>query len=269
MKKIFIATLFIFALCAVLATPVLAATRITFDGTPLHFNLPVVIRNDRSFFPMRELLTALGAEVSWDAEADVAVAEFGGNRVGFPVGSSAFFVNGKRQEMANAASFIESGRTYIPVRYAAEGLGFDVGWDAETSTILITTSRPQSDADLDLGGVSPVTYILERYGDSGMIAVYVQADGITVYTFDFTDSRADDASPLNVMAYINAIFAHGNFENITLTHMTDTVWHAMLPPQASGVARHFSGFEKDGVKAVYIVNGGYVEHMDAFVVIGM
>jgi len=33
--------------------------------------------------------------------------------------------------------FISSDRTYIPIRYAAEGLGFKVNWDASDRTVYI------------------------------------------------------------------------------------------------------------------------------------
>lgn len=36
--------------------------------------------------------------------------------------------------------FIVNGRTYIPARYIAEAMGGDVSWDAENSTVNITTS---------------------------------------------------------------------------------------------------------------------------------
>jgi len=43
----------------------------------------------------------------------------------------------RKEATMDAVSFIESGRTYIPIRNAAEGLGFHVEWDAASSTIKI------------------------------------------------------------------------------------------------------------------------------------
>ena len=63
---------------------------VTFDGEPLDFELPIINRGGRALYPMRELLTALGAEVEWDAAA--------------------------RQMEDGLASFIEGGHTYILVR---------------------------------------------------------------------------------------------------------------------------------------------------------
>ncbi|MBQ6893260.1 MAG: copper amine oxidase N-terminal domain-containing protein, partial [Clostridia bacterium] len=38
----------------------------------------------------------------------------------------------------DAPAFIESSRTYMPVRFVAEKLGATVGWDSATSTATLT-----------------------------------------------------------------------------------------------------------------------------------
>ena len=44
---------------------------VMFDGEVLDFELPIINRGGRTFYPMRELLDALGAEVGWnDATQD-------------------------------------------------------------------------------------------------------------------------------------------------------------------------------------------------------
>ena len=85
--------------------------------------------NDRSMYPFRECLETMGATVLWDATNQIAIGEYNGITVEFPIGKNEYYINGIRHEMDAAAYIDESiGRTYIPVRYAAEGLGFTVDW---------------------------------------------------------------------------------------------------------------------------------------------
>jgi hypothetical protein len=65
---------------------------------------------------------------------DVAAASW---RVDFTIGENRYFVNGQVTE-TDAASFIENGRTYVPVRYPGDSLGASVQWDAETRTVVLT-----------------------------------------------------------------------------------------------------------------------------------
>jgi len=124
------------------ATPPANDTTVTFNGQALNFDLPIITRGGRTFYPMRELLDALGAEVDWDQETRTAIGILGGNRVEFPIDSNTYYVNGQARRMDDGlTSFIEDGRTYIPVRSAAEGLGLVVGWDGDANTIIITSSN--------------------------------------------------------------------------------------------------------------------------------
>ncbi len=54
-------------------------------------------------------------------------------------------INGKEaqiDENPNVTPMIVSGRTFLPLRYVAENLGFAVGWDGETQTITLTYPAP-------------------------------------------------------------------------------------------------------------------------------
>ena len=43
--------------------------RVVLDGEALRFDVPPVIRNGRTLVPLREVFEAMGAEVSWDGDA--------------------------------------------------------------------------------------------------------------------------------------------------------------------------------------------------------
>lgn len=59
----------------------------------------------------------------------------------FTVGSTVFSMGGSEQSM-DVAPYIDNGRTYLPVRYAAESVGVasdDITWNPATSQVVITT----------------------------------------------------------------------------------------------------------------------------------
>lgn len=90
--------------------------------------LPIMI-NDRTLIPFRAVFEALGADVTWDENTNSAVGGLDGKKVEFPVGQSIYYVDGEKHEMDIETYINEAqGRTYIPVRYAAESLGFSVEW---------------------------------------------------------------------------------------------------------------------------------------------
>lgn len=99
------------------------------NGNPVKLSSPIQVTNDRTMYPLRDCFTAMGASVQWDGEKQIAAGEIPGIKIEFPIGKNEYYINGVRHEMDIAAYVDESiGRTYIPVRYAAEGLGFTVEW---------------------------------------------------------------------------------------------------------------------------------------------
>lgn len=117
--------------------------------------LPVLtdVKAGRTLYPFRELLECVGAEVSYDSNAKTAVAALDGVTVKFPLDSATYYVNNEPKKMDTKAVLDTSvGRTYIPIRYAMEALGFDVMYIQCTNHDQIRISQlgeyvPTSDAD--------------------------------------------------------------------------------------------------------------------------
>ena len=98
------------------------------NGKKLDLTLPILNVNGRLMYPFRECLGAMGAEISWDSNTRTATGKVGNDAVAFSVNSNAYTVNGVKKQMdAGVTAFISGDRTYIPIRYAAEALGFEVG----------------------------------------------------------------------------------------------------------------------------------------------
>ena len=113
------------------------AANVWLNGEPVTFTDAVPQNEDgRVFMPFRAIFEALGAEVSWDNDARVAIAERGDTVVRIPIDSYEIYVDrGGKQEIIemDRVSYIdpETGRSYVPVRFMAYAMDCLVGWDQE------------------------------------------------------------------------------------------------------------------------------------------
>ena len=93
----------------------------------------IQIVEGRSMYPFRECLEKMGATVYYDSANHIAIGEYNGIKIEFPINRNEYWINGVKYEM-DVSSYIDPSisRTYIPIRYAAEGLGFTVDWKEGT-----------------------------------------------------------------------------------------------------------------------------------------
>lgn len=101
----------------------------------------VFIENDRTYVPVRYLGHALGVkneDILWDNEARKATLKRGNTVLEMTIGEKKITTNGEAKEIEVAPLLKQNPawRTYLPARYVAEGLGYEVEWDAETRTVL-------------------------------------------------------------------------------------------------------------------------------------
>lgn len=121
------------------------STEVYFQGKKIALTLPIQEVDGRTMYPLRECLEAMGAKVTWEESTNTAYGELNRNKVGFQIGQKTYTVNGETKEMDVAPYLDEaSGRTYIPLRFAAEGLGKNVRWDDTTKNIFIEERTPIS-----------------------------------------------------------------------------------------------------------------------------
>lgn len=105
----------------------------------------VVEKSDRTFVPVRFVLEYFGYEVTWDGERQTVLGRNNQGRVFvMQVGSPLlFFLNedgtDQKSYKMDVEPFLnyEEGRTYIPLRFLAEGLEYKVGYDEATRTVTL------------------------------------------------------------------------------------------------------------------------------------
>ena len=147
----------VFSLTAVAAEPEPAPTdteqapagiSVVLDGQALSFtDVQPQMKDNRTFVPFRSVFEAMGATVEFDNATRVVSAERDGILVEFTLGSADVKVteNGQTETFqADVVPYVDaaSGRTLIPVRFAAQALGSLVGWTQPTQTVnIIDTAK--------------------------------------------------------------------------------------------------------------------------------
>ena len=97
-------------------------------------------KNGRTFIPVRAAFEALGAVVTWDQADKSVTAVKGDTTVVMTLDSTKAEVtkDGQEQELTmDVAPYSKGGRTYVPVRFAAEAFSCAVGWDGDEHTVMI------------------------------------------------------------------------------------------------------------------------------------
>lgn len=110
------------------------------NGVSKVMDVAPYIKNSRTYVPVRYLGYALGvadADIVWDEASQKVTLTKGDNVVEMTIGSTTITVNGEAQTM-DVAPEIANSRTMLPARFVAEGLGYNVGWDPGTQTVLIS-----------------------------------------------------------------------------------------------------------------------------------
>jgi len=121
------------------------------DGETVPTDVPPFIESGRTFVPVRFVSEALGARVAWDAGAGTVTATAeDGTVVVLKKGGMDILVQKGGQDAVVAmdvAAIAIEGRIFVPVRFIAEALGFKVGWDGPTKTVLLTTKAGPADRE--------------------------------------------------------------------------------------------------------------------------
>jgi hypothetical protein len=152
--------LVIFAVLAALAAPCAAAdapVKLVLEGKALAPDPAPFLKDGRTMVPLRFIAEAMGYAVDWRGGATsyitVTDAERGIEVTATVVGDAITFrrrADGETREIAmDVAPFIESGRTFVPVRFFAEAFGFFVSWNDRTETVTITSFPSLADKRAD------------------------------------------------------------------------------------------------------------------------
>ena len=156
------------------------------DNEAKLIDAPPVIRDSRTFVPVRAITEALGGNASWDSATKTAtLTDSSNNEIKLTIDSKTAYLNGTPSEL-DVSPVIISGRTMLPIRFVADSFGFDTNWDQQTKTISITKTEEEK-AEISAPELnSENTY--ERKGEDGNTYTSAYPDGINAEcTYVITD----------------------------------------------------------------------------------
>ena len=113
----------------------------TVDGTEAEVDpgrgTTPIIRNDRTILPVRAVVEALGGEVEWEDNTQTATLTYADNKIELVIDSKTALLNGEKHEL-DVTPIIINDRTYLPIRFIAEGFGWKVDWNEQSRQVTIT-----------------------------------------------------------------------------------------------------------------------------------
>lgn len=118
-----------------LDNPKMSVDGISQEVDPGRGTAPIVITG-RTMVPIRAVVEAMGGALEWDDSTQKITLTARGNKVEMWLGQKDIKVNGVGKEM-DIAPVARNGRTFVPLRFAAENLVAVVSWLNSTSEAVI------------------------------------------------------------------------------------------------------------------------------------
>ena len=153
------------------------------------------LMNDRTMIPLRGLFESLGATVDYNEITKQAIIKTDEREILLEIGNQFVLVNGQLESL-DAASQLKNNRTYIPLRFVAEALGYQVDWDAQNRRVLINTKNPEVLKQEDLPLVGDKEHLKQLIGYSQNLSSYMnQSWRVTGdMVFEVTTEKAEEST---------------------------------------------------------------------------
>lgn len=121
------------------------------------------IQDGRVFVPVRFLGRALGVQdkdITWSQAERKASLTLGANSLSMVIGKKQIVLNGQVKAI-DVAPVLQNKRTFLPARYVAEGLGYQVDWEPVKKIVICW---PQDEPKPEISEV--VKHVVDRKGKS-------------------------------------------------------------------------------------------------------
>lgn len=155
MKKRILSLTMALVMALSLSLPAMAAEdtgiAVQLNGKNIEFvDAAPISKDNRTFLPARAVFEAMGATITYEDATQTVTATREGVTVTMTVGSTDAIVTvGELPATTltmDVAPFIQDDHTYVPVRFAANAFGCDVGWDqGDQTVVLVDTAKMMSD----------------------------------------------------------------------------------------------------------------------------
>lgn len=179
------------------------------NGNPTEVETPYIAGEGTTLVPLRVITEAFGAQVGWDGATKTITLTYPDVNIVLQIDNIVAQVNDHSETLLEAPALSANGVTMVPLRFISETFGADVGYDSETSAVLVTKKA------IDSSTVVGVTD-MKRIGDDyygwsidnplQMNMTDRRLDGLS------TKFEADDGSRLYVDIYTNTADTIKDFE---------------------------------------------------------
>jgi uncharacterized protein YkwD len=110
---------------------------VTINGEAVAFpDQPPASVDGRTLVPIRAVFEHMGFEVGWYGPTRTVTLERNRDYIAISIGDPVFTANGQVRALDVPAQIIGSS-TMLPIRALVESVGYNVGWDGATSTVII------------------------------------------------------------------------------------------------------------------------------------
>ena len=193
-------------LFAFTSAPAIASPTVILDDKQLSFDVDPVVENGTTLVPLRAILEAMGATVTWDQNTQSAIATKDNNTVFLQLGSTSPTINGQVKIIDVPAKAI-SGTILAPLRFVGEAFGGNVQWNEDTQLITILSGSSS-------GSTTTAQQVMAHFIDVG------QADSIYIQLPNHNDILIDGGNEIDGPTVVNYLKAQGvdDIELIIATH---------------------------------------------------
>ncbi len=141
MKKLFAFLLVLLLLFQTVAALAEEGIKIYFLGNRITADVEPYIENSRTMVPVRMITEKMGYDVLWNPANRIVTIYSPQRRVVLTIDKEIALVGDDTVRMDTPA-VIRQDRTFVPIRFVSENFGYDVDWDNDTRSVLITQPSP-------------------------------------------------------------------------------------------------------------------------------
>lgn len=121
---------------------------LTLDGEEIKLSKSVINKDGTTYYPFREILELVNAEVIWNPVNNKVKGILQGKYVEFQLNNGEYLANGNYSFLPQGQRvFAKDDWTYVPIRNLMEALGYEVGWDQSTNTVVINWIVPEEEVE--------------------------------------------------------------------------------------------------------------------------
>lgn len=126
----------------------------TVNDTEIEIDSVPIIINNHVLVPIRAVMEHMETKVEWNNKNQTISVYDSNNIVHMTINSKIAYLNNKEYILDSPPIIIDS-RTFIPIRFISESLGFSVNW-YESQNKIIITSRNNKNIDKNIENISKI-----------------------------------------------------------------------------------------------------------------